>query len=511
VNQPDSGLPVGLRCLEVTAQTGDVRLEDGLGVVQLGVEPVRLRFVRPEPEALERARPMLLGHARPMLRLVNARDCRRTARIEVRWRDSIVGVVDVRIAARWANFALDLSNTFGLQVRDWPELIELELRAIANDVGLRDSVRQDDALPALIVSSHQFTPVSAFLIVPDGVGASPEDRAVRDFLCSSMAVDHLGWMAGCVTTGLTDLFDATGDGTFLEAAARVLSAPGEGRPLELPDSLPILNTPDESNTDEGNISNLESFAPFAALARLQLENPTPQRALRLRAAASRMLQIAARELPQLTTEGCFTLAFPLAAIARALNEPAWFDTSAHAVLERWRVLEREDNVAQRGTRDGTRRWMENWARGTAWLVLGTAQTLRELPEHHPVRAELIHALERIAPVLLERQRPDGLWNVFTDSATGFETSGSAGIAAGLSIAVRAGWFGPDLSARILDSSRRCLHALETHLDPDGCLNGVSQHNPVAERALQLDYRIRAAWGTGLYAQLLAALIPDLTG
>jgi rhamnogalacturonyl hydrolase YesR len=507
VNQPDSGSPVGLRCLEVTAQTGDVRLEDGLGVVQLGVEPVRLRFDRPEPEALERAR--------PMLRLVNARDCRCAARIEVRWRDSIVGVVDVRIAARWANFALDLSNTFGLQVRDWPELIELELRVSAangaNDVGLRDSVRQDDALPALIVSSHQFTPVSAFLIVPDGVGVSPEDRAVRDFLCSSMAVDHLGWMTGCVTTGLADLFDATGDGTFLEAAARVLSAPGEGRPLELPDSLPILNTPDESNTDEGNISNLESFAPFAALARLQLENPTPQRALRLRAAASRMLQIAARELPQLTTEGCFTLAFPLAAIARALNEPAWFDTSTHAVLERWRVLEREVNVAQRGTRDGTRRWMENWARGTAWLVLGTAQTLRELPEHHPVRAELIHALERIAPVLLERQRPDGLWNVFTDSATGFETSGSAGIAAGLSIAVRAGWFGPDLSARILDSSRRCLHALETHLDPDGCLNGVSQHNPVAERALQLDYRIRAAWGTGLYAQLLAALMPDLTG
>lgn len=508
MNQLDPGLPAGVRCLEITAQADGVGPEDGLGVVQLGAEPVRLRFDRPNLELLERAR--------PMLRLVNARDCRRTARIEVRWRKTLLGVVDVRIAARWANFALDLSDTFGLHVQDWPERIELELRAIPSSVGLRDSVRQDDPLPALVVSSHQFTPVSAFLIVPDGPGVSSQDRVARDFLCSSAAVDHLGWMAGCVTSGLTDLFDATQDRMFLEAAARVLSAPGEGRPLEFArlESVPpeSSQSPDELTVpDEGNIGNLESFAPFAALARLQRENPTPQRALTLRAAATRMLEIAARELLQLTTEGCFTLAFPLAATARVLNQPAWFGRSAQAVLDRWRVLEHDGNVAQRGTHDGTRRWMENWARGTAWLVLGTAQTLRELPEHHPARAELIRRFEHLAPVLLGRQRSDGLWNVFTDGTTGSETSGSAGIAAGLTLAARAGWFGPDLTARVLESTRRCLHALETHLDPDGCLSGVSQHNPAAEHALQLDYRIRAAWGTGLYAQLLAAWMPDLTG
>lgn len=489
-------LPDESRCLEIVADPDAAPLEDGLGLLQLGPEAVRLWFKRPR-----------LERARPMLRLVNARDCRRTARIEVSWHGQPVGVVDVRVAARWASFALDLSDALGSSVQDWPEPLELALRAVPSEAGIRDSLREHDPLPALVVSSHGFTPVSAFLAVPDGVLISPRDRAIHDFLCSRAAVDHLGWMVGCVTTGLTDLFAATRDGAFLEATACILAAPGEGRPLEASGSSDALGTP-----DEGNIGHLESFAPFAALARLQRQHPTPDRAAILRAAAARMLEIAARELPQLTTEGCFTLAFPLAATAHVLSEPDWFDWAVRALLERWQTLERDGNIAQRGTRDGTRRWMENWARGTAWLVLGTAQTLRELPADHPALPELTSRLEGIAPVLLERQRGDGLWNVFTDRLeTNLETSGSAGIAAGLTIAARSGWFAASLQAQVLESGKRCLRALETQLEPDGCLSRVSQHNPAAEHALQLDYRIRAAWGTGLYAQLLAALWAELQG
>jgi len=214
-----------------------------------------------------------------------------------------------------------------------------------------------------------------------------------------------------------------------------------------------------------------------------------------------MVEVAKTPQDYLTTEGCFTLAFPLAAVARTLNKPEWFDIAVQECLKRLDFLVRGDQIIQRAYLDGTLR-MAGWARGGAWLVLGTAQTLLELPENYSGRAELGRRLHQLAPLLLSSQRQDGLWNVFTDRPnSGLETSGSAGIAAGLALAVRTGW----VDAEALEAVRRCAKRLEDSIEPDGCLSGVSQHNPASEEALQIGYRIRAAWGSGLYAQLMVGL------
>lgn len=463
----------------------------GLPFVQLSGQPTRLRFPRPPTQATL---------ARPLLRLVNAQDCRRTALLDVWLGGAGVGSVDVRIPAQWASWLLDLSDALRLDPSNWPEVLEIEITARETEVGIRDSVRMDQPLPALVVGGGEhFVPTSAWVAAPLEPQVSPRARALHDFLTSRGALDYLGWMIGCTSTGLWDLYAATGNPRFLEGLKRRLAEVGEGLPLE-----PDLSGPGYLGTTASESaailnSRLESFAPVGALAQIQRLEPTLERQAALWAAARRMLEVIRTPRDFLTTEGCFTLAFPLAAMAQALGEPEWFDLAAGECLERWDFLVRGDRIVQRAYRDG-RIQMVNWARGTAWLVLGTVQTLRELPPGH--RPELLSRLRQITPLLLERQRPDGLWNVYIDRPqTGPETSGSAGIAAGLAIAAREAWLGSEARA----AAERCLNALESYLEPDGGLGGVSQHNPAGEEALQIGYRIRSAWGTGLYAQLVAAL------
>jgi rhamnogalacturonyl hydrolase YesR len=125
-----------------------------------------------------------------------------------------------------------------------------------------------------------------------------------------------------------------------------------------------------------------------------------------------------------------------------------------------------------------------------------------LPSDHPALPELAQRFRQVVPQVLEQQNRNGLWNVFTHQpSSGPETSGSAGIAAALARALQLDWLNPS----VLSACRRCAQGLQAYIEMDGCLAGVSQHNPASEEALQLDYRIRAAWGTGLYGQLVAAL------
>ncbi|GEM85199.1 glycoside hydrolase family 88 protein [Meiothermus hypogaeus] len=484
-------IPPEWKTQECAAQAEAALLETAnfaLQVLQLAERPVCLWFPRPQVAA----------PARPLLRLVNARDCRRTAWVQVFYKGGLIGELDVRIPAQWASFVLDMSEVLGQNPSAWPEVLELEVSARENPVGLVDSL-QPGPLPALLVGDGQrLGPTSAWMAVPV-VTVSPLQRMLDEFLLRGAATDYLGWMIGCTTTGLCNLHQTTGEAPYLQALRQRLAGVGEGLPLEgregrgevveEPGYIDLIN------------QKLESFAPVAALAYLQQVQPTPERAQLLRALGRQMLETASLERDFLTTEGCFTLAFPLAACATVLGEHAWWAVAWQECARRWDFLYRGDLVLQRAYHDG-RSYMVNWSRGTAWLVLGTVQTALQLPSGYPGRAELASRLTRMAPLLLRQQRPDGLWSVFTDQPNlPAETSGSAGIAAGLALAARAGWLGTEA----LQAAQRCAQGLAGFLEPDGCLGGVSQHNPASEVALQTHYRIRAAWGTGLYAQLIAAL------
>lgn len=415
--------------------------------------------------------------ARVYLRFVNAADCRRNVRFEVQigpWHGSQLG----RVMAAWESFLLELPA-------DTPRTVtQISIRAMIEPCSLVQSLKTTDALPSLVMYSHQLAPRSSLFWVTTNLPA--RDRALQ-FLCSTAAFDYLGWMVGCTTTALALL--------KLPALEVRLSGVGEGLPL-------LSGTAFERSTaDEGNIAHLESFAPLAAFAKSPLDTDGQAR---LEAAVPQLLALCRADLPQYTSEGCFTLAYPLACIANRLEQPQLLAAAEHAVLRRWEVLVSGSVIAQRSRADGAQSWMENWARGTAWLLLGTALVALEMPAH--AQQVLVQKLVSVVPTMLEQQLEGGLWSVFTDRAdTGAESSGSAGIAAALAIAVRQGWLTPDLERRALAAARACAVALDGCIDADGCLNLVSQHNPAGEQALQIGHRMRAAWGTGLYAILLWAL------
>lgn len=451
----------------------------GSELLQLGLQEVEMVLDRP-------ATP--LAYAIPFLRLVNGSDHRGVHLIRVAWNKTPLAVMEARISAEWASFGLDLSPWLGHEVSRWPTTLALQVTAEPAASNLRQTLRPGEPPPALVVNAQPEKPGSAWIALPTN---ESRYQSALGLLASEGGRDYLGWMLGCAALGLWDSWAGTGEPLARMGLEQLWRGPGEGFPLvERAGRLPH------------DTQNLESYLPLAPLALWQRIFPDPAIKELLWAQAQRMLHLLDQPRNQLTTEGAYTLAFPLAALARTLHQPEWSDLAVQEVLLRWRVLRLEEGIAQRRSLNSPQHWMVNWARGTAWLLLGTTRLLQELPSHHPALPDLISQLQQIWPTLHSWQLDNGLWSVFTDQPLSLgETSGSAGIATALALAARRGWL-PEEAGQ---AAHRCYLALEDHLEADGTLNGVSQHNPAGEEALQLGYRIRAAWGSGLFLQLHAAL------
>lgn len=410
------------------------------------------------------------------LRLVNASDCRRSVQFEVRG-PGISACLDAMVMAAWESALLPMAVLR-------PGRVSLEIRVVDRPSGLIHSINPETPLPSLTLFSPQMPGAgTALLLERDAPQLEAPERA-RRFLQTPGAWDDLGWMTGCTCLGLE---------TLGEAAVTVrLTGPGAGLPL-----LPLQTSSETVDVETA----VEHFAPVAALAHLMRGQDNADRVLR--AFVPELTRVCQQELPELTTEGCFTLAYPLAAIANTLGDAHLGEVAVRATERRWDTLVRGDTVWQRAQVKGREAWMPNWARGTAWLTLGTVLSARELPAH---RQRLLRALPQLFDRLLGEQTAQGEWRVFTHrSGTRTEASGSAGIATAMALAAQMTEFSPALREDLSQAARRCARALAQHVDVEGALGNVSQHNPAREEALQLTHRIRAGWATGLYVALLGSL------
>ena len=111
----------------------------------------------------------------------------------------------------------------------------------------------------------------------------------------------------------------------------------------------------------------------------------------------------------------------------------------------------------------------------------------------------------MAEWVARHQGPDGLWPCFLKEETVRpDTSGCAGIAAAIAIAIEKGMLGTEH----LPPAQRARAGLMSHLTPDGWLRGVSQSNKRESHAMDIQrsqFRVIAPWGMGMLAQLMAAL------
>lgn len=145
-----------------------------------------------------------------------------------------------------------------------------------------------------------------------------------------------------------------------------------------------------------------------------------------------------------------------------------------------------------------------WARGNAWIVVGTPMIAAESPNESPLPDRIQQKYRTLVDGLLRYQGENGLWPTVMDHpAFCSEASGSAGIAAGILKAVRAGLLDESYTAAAACTVRGLLPLIL----PSGEVTSVSGGTPIMNTIE--DYNkipcIPTQYGQGLTLMLLAEM------
>lgn len=310
---------------------------------------------------------------------------------------------------------------------------------------------------------------------------------------SQRSVQPFGWLEGCVLDGLQELYLRKND-------QKALATIREHLKLFLkPDGQLIYEDPLGKPSDN-RFNNLEAGLPFSVIARHE-----PEHASLLLFLDYCKTRISNKEVKgnSLTTEGCYTIAYPLAAIARDLKQREWFEFALIELEERVRGLTDETAVYTRGWKDKGLKTYRNWGRGYTWFLLGLIRTTEILEKDSPFKNDSrIKYLKEVyvyyARLALTHQQPDHSWRAYLDlDETGYDTSATAGLGAALAHGQRLGLLA-DFSTNRLKQIRA---RLSKNLTPDGFLNGICQQNAAGEGLQKSEYRVIAQYVLGLMAQI----------
>lgn len=415
-------------------------------------------------------------------RFTLALDERQEKKIEISLADSgrVLGVIDMR---------------FGYACQPF----ELALAAADVHVAVKEGLRLrvlDDAPVLWIFGGQRPVGEGQEYLLPHFLATEPRSPWTAAFagLASLASVQPFGWLEGCVLEGLSELERSLP--TWRRVAGAALDRhldlffPGDAMILETPRSVPSDN---------------RWYSAQAGLMVPALFRRRPTHAIVDHSYAF----LFSRELPRADlrnsadTEGCYTLAYPLALMASARKDAAGIERALQQLIARRHQLVRPDLIYQRHAPGSGGHGDGNWSRGIAWYMLGHARLLEVVGTDFNAAARDIAAeLKRVAEWVLTFQQDDGLWPCYVhEPATGPETSGSAGISAALLIAHRLGLAPASVQSR----AQRCLRGLERYLTPDGFLLGVTQANKGGDALQRGGYRVNSQMGLGLAVQLAALL------
>lgn len=434
------------------------------------------------PVELQWAPPRTCSEPGGWLRVTTGIDDREFKRIEVRLPKSevLLGTFDLRFAHALEPFQLWIAE------EHWPVVLTDGVTLTLVGPVKRPLWLLGAALPvgALALSPH---------LLPVGNETTRVD-AFFDRLGSLVSLQPFGWMEGCVLDALHDLSLSTGSGRWSavrDSHLELFVGPGGRLIYEDPGSRPA----------DDEIRCIEETLPFAVLAKVAPGDPLLELALNYWDSITREDGSVEAGDRLVSCEGSYTIAYPMAAIARQRGDFVLAERAARQLRIRRDLLRRPDGLWLRYWRKDAERHYRSWARGVAWYLLGLARSLVELRGLVAV-AELEDELREAADWVLKWQRADGLWGCFLDDGTMLpDTSGSAGIAAALALGARHGV----LAEGAFEAGRRTWEGLQCHLTPDGFLAGAAQSNRGGEALQRSDYRVLSPMGMGLMGQLAAAL------
>lgn len=433
--------------------------------------PARLRFEIPPAKKGEHV----------YLSVTNAIELWKSVRIEASLEKSarVIGV-------------LDIHNSFAFQPHrmrlDWRDIPQMEKQALV--LKISESSR-GGAFYAFSpkASTGDNASLLPHIFVSEG-NYSPRERFYKSF-CSRNSLNPFGWMEGCVTEGLDDLALAGSPEASVALEKHLNFFIGTDGSLKFESSR---STP----LDGGAFHSIEDFLPFAAIARRR------PGALCLKQAREWMLKnSSARGRIYASTEGCYTYAYPMMEMAKALDDPRLAPLAADEVFWRADALFDSSGIYQRSA--SGKRAMRNWGRGVAWFLLGLARTIacaeNVQNELEPsAKGRLMDLFERACAFAAPFQSVEGYWNCFMhEPETASETSATAGIAAAFALGARRGWLSPEYEKRAV-KAREWLFS-ECNITPDGHLCNVTQSNRLGEDFQKGGYRVIMQAAEGLLAQL----------
>ena len=332
----------------------------------------------------------------------------------------------------------------------------------------------------------------------------------QDRLLSLDSVQTFGWMEGCVLDGLHELSrtgrsagaaPANSPNRTADRAKRVLA-----QHLDLffaNNSLIYANLNNQKAV--GIINTVESILPFAILAQTNVGHPLLQTAIQFcqaHANADGIIADGTGTNRMVKTEECYTVSYPLAVLAKTLNRrnagpPDLAQLAIKTLQARVNLLDKGKRIYQRGSEQGTPVF-ENWSRGVVWYLLGLVKTLAHLPDNAQTQALKV-TLQTAVENVLSYQQTNGLWYCFMHQPeTGYETSGTAGIAAALTYGVQRNL----LPKTVLGAVEKAKTGLKPYFTPDGYLTGTAQGNKGGDALQREGFRVISPYTLGFLAYLI---------
>ncbi|KGE18776.1 glycoside hydrolase family 88 protein [Paenibacillus wynnii] len=321
----------------------------------------------------------------------------------------------------------------------------------------------------------------------DGSGGLAVD-AFGERFNTLASIQQFGWMEGCVLDGLMDMGQIA---TIHKHLDLYITAKGD-----------LTYEDPKSYVVDGRFYGIESTLPIAILAKLEPSHILVEQAVQFMFAHTDEMGII-KDGDMLSSEGSYTIAYPLAVIASQRGDHRLAQMAYKQLQLRRDLLWHEEILFLRRMDDESRTF-GNWGRAYGWHLLGLIRSLEEFKRNGLLSYEQELIIEEEFARTLRRafsyRNEQGLWNCFLDEPeTGIDTSASAAIAAAAAIAIRTGL--PDYTGGAdLDLS---VKSLLLYLTPDGLMTGTAQSNKNGESLQRSGYRVLSQMTMGLMGQLLA--------
>ncbi|CAK4866984.1 unnamed protein product [Aphanomyces euteiches] len=181
---------------------------------------------------------------------------------------------------------------------------------------------------------------------------------------------------------------------------------------------------------------------------------------------------------QVWADTIFMAVLFLARLARLTGESAYGEEAIRQLSLHLELLQDEATGALfHGWSSIARNHMSSarWTRANAWIAVGAPMILQELDGLIAIPKEIVERYRAMMHGLIRYQQESGLWATVMDQPGYYpETSGSAGIACGILIAVRLGL----LEETHLETAQRTLMAVLSSIEESGEVKGVSGGTPV---------------------------------